>query len=199
MSYYKQWFKLHAFQWQLKATVQMPLNWWHVHGSFILTGTIHRIRFFIKYCIYLLTCLASIFIPSFNIFICTACLWTEIKKKKHTSLTVTYMDVITIFKTIPHQQCIPESVKDWISYVRSTLRFSVLAKTKPMNHIVQNLSGSGSSCEKHSGFTCASVMCTFLSKFPIRWRTLDSTKPTHSNWSSADDELASRTIKCLKE
>lgn len=51
-----------------------------------------------------------------------------------------------------------ESTKDFISYVRSTFKFSLLAKSKPMNHIEQCLSGSGSNGGNASGFTCANVM-----------------------------------------
>jgi len=55
-----------------------------LHGSFSFIDTIYKTCLFIKHCSYLLTCLASIFMPSFNIFICTACLWTETRgKKKH--------------------------------------------------------------------------------------------------------------------
>jgi hypothetical protein len=48
-----------------------------MHGSFSFIHTIYKACLFIKHCSYLLTCLASIFMPSFNTLICTACLWTE--------------------------------------------------------------------------------------------------------------------------
>jgi len=53
-----------------------------MHGSFSFIDTIRKACLFINHCSYLLTCLASIFMPSFNILICTACLWTETKINK---------------------------------------------------------------------------------------------------------------------
>lgn len=101
-----------------------------------------------------------------------------------------------------------------MSYVRSTFKFSVLAKTNPMNHMEQGLLDWGAAGDvvmsligggiwgkpwKHSGLTCASTICWLRSNVPIKCLTFDSIRPHHSNWSSQLFELARRTIKCLKK
>lgn len=60
-----------------------------------------------------------------------------------------------------------ESTNDFISYVRSMFKFSLLANNKPINHMEQCPSGSGFSGGNASGFTCANVMCGFLSRVPV--------------------------------
>lgn len=103
-------------------------------------------------------------------------------------------------------------VKFCMLSVRSTLRFSVLSNSRPMNHIEQSgelvIDGvCPSSCDlefcelltksKHFGLTWANAMCWFLSRWPISIRTFASTNPHHSKWSSAVCELTKSTIKCL--
>lgn len=121
---------------------------------------------------------------------------------------------------------IPCPVKAWISWVRSMLRLSVFLNTKPINHMVlivslQRMStriiswllkrekvlekvtehktyGSGCTGSNCSGFMWANVIWSLRSSAKIKCRILDSTSPTHSSWSSTLEELAIRTIKCLK-
>ena len=103
-----------------------------------------------------------------------------------------------LLKEINDQLGLPLSVKLKISVVKSILRSLHLINCKPINHCVQARPSASALTELYEvGQIWGSKICSFLSRFPTKWRILDSTIPYQSSWSSGEFELATRTMKCL--